>query len=382
MEEKEEKMKNFKMIGSGLAALLALSFNACSGDSSSNEDTNLDDTVSMSGLVVDGYLENAKVCLDKNYNNKCDNDEPFSYTISDGTYTLEVDKNDNATYPIIVEVIANKTIDKDDGFKVAKSFILTTPKEKHQVISPITTLVKGLMDKNSSLTLEEASNSVKTKLGVLDSSKLFDDYVKNEDSDNISKKLHKIAKVAVQLIVEIEEKIKNDLGLTTISDDQRRGLIYLVNDIVLSNINIIAEKINIDVEADVSTEITTIKTSVAITMDDLNSAIAQTTKSIVGSWYMGDASQSDNIVTLTFFDNGYYVILQDGVSGTDSGEDGMERGTYNLDNGTNIITFNTITDTNGEWGWSHENQTVQVVVDNNNLDFTVGSDQYTFNRVY
>jgi hypothetical protein len=60
----------------------------------------------------------------------------------------------------------------------------------------------------------------------------------------------------------------------------------------------------------------------------------------------------------------------------------MERGTYNLDNGTNIITFNTITDTNGEWGWSHENQTVQVVVDNNNLDFTVGSDQYTFNRVY
>ncbi len=91
--------------------------------------------------------------------------------------------------------------------------------------------------------------------------------------------------------------------------------------------------------------------------------------SIVGSWYSGDATQEDNIILLIFFDNGTYVLLQDGKSPSEGCSladchDGMERGEYRIDSDGNL-RVNVQTDTNGEWGLSHSDMSVQV--DNNTL---------------
>ena len=68
-----------------LLSIAALLFLGCGGSSSTN--TSSADTTSVTkttikGKVADGYLENAKVCLDKNNNLACDEDEPFTYTNS------------------------------------------------------------------------------------------------------------------------------------------------------------------------------------------------------------------------------------------------------------------------------------------------------------
>jgi len=101
------------------------------------------------------------------------------------------------------------------------------------------------------------------------------------------------------------------------------------------------------------------------------------TPALVGSWYMGDASESDNIVTLTFFENGSYVMLQDG--NTPDGYDGMERGTYSWDATSGVFSATALTDTNGEWGLSHSS--INIMIDNNTLTMTEGADTYTATRV-
>lgn len=111
-------------------------------------------------------------------------------------------------------------------------------------------------------------------------------------------------------------------------------------------------------------------------------SLSSSTSSIVGSWYLGDASQTDNIVTATFFDNGYYVMLQDGDSTEDpSGEDGMERGTYTWDSSTGAFTTTTITDTNGEWGLSHLIGDVTISVNGDSLLFNEGTETTVLSRV-
>lgn len=42
----------------------------------------------ISGVVLDGYIEGAKVCLDVNANLQCDVDEPSADTDKDGRYSL------------------------------------------------------------------------------------------------------------------------------------------------------------------------------------------------------------------------------------------------------------------------------------------------------
>ena len=58
---------------------------ACGGSSS---DAGTDPTVSLAGKAADGYLVDAKVCLDLNANKICDSDEPFAITSAGGVYTL------------------------------------------------------------------------------------------------------------------------------------------------------------------------------------------------------------------------------------------------------------------------------------------------------
>lgn len=55
-----------------------------SDSSSSSSQTSL-----VSGFVVDGYIKNADVCLDLNLNNNCDENEPKTKSLEDGSYNFE-----------------------------------------------------------------------------------------------------------------------------------------------------------------------------------------------------------------------------------------------------------------------------------------------------
>ena len=73
--------------------------------------------------VIDGLVEKAKVCLDKNNNGACDVGEPAGSTGADGKVTLKVDAADVGKYPVISFVEAGVAIDADTG-PVTTSFTM------------------------------------------------------------------------------------------------------------------------------------------------------------------------------------------------------------------------------------------------------------------
>ena len=195
----------------------------------------------VTGVVADGYLYKARVCVDLNRNKKCDCDsEPCAYTDENGKYTLQITE-DQKKYPIVAEVIAGETIDKDTGQKVDKGYVLEAPapedvKEemgKNEVpVTPLTTLVKQQIDLNPGLTLKDAEAKVKAKLGLTEeNATLIDDYVAKESQDTTYKVLHRVAQVVAEAVGEALAQVKQALG-TDYDDKVAYAVSVVVNTVV------------------------------------------------------------------------------------------------------------------------------------------------------
>ncbi len=107
------------------------------------------------------------------------------------------------------------------------------------------------------------------------------------------------------------------------------------------------------------------------------SRVANTTKSIVGSWFGQNLGQARSSVVITFLGNGNYFMAEDGDSVADpSGHDGMERGTYSWDSATGAFSATALVDTSGEWGISGFSGIISVSGNTLTVD-----GQFTFTRV-
>jgi len=168
-------------------------------------------TTDVSGKAADGYLAGATVCLDTNANMKCDSGEPAATTAAGGAFTLAVPNSvDASTYAIVVEVGAT-TVDEDTGAAVGKPFVLSAPAGESAFISPITTVVHGMLLQNPALTLDDAIEQVKLRIGASSDVDLFEDYVAAEDASDASaddyQRLHRVAQVAAKTLAENQEAI-------------------------------------------------------------------------------------------------------------------------------------------------------------------------------
>jgi uncharacterized repeat protein (TIGR04052 family) len=142
-----------------------------------------DDTTSVDGTVVDGYLAGATVCVDVNGNGACDSGEPVSSASgSDGKFTIKGVKKADAAAAPLVAVVPQTATDSDTGAAVGAAYQLMAPAGK-TVVSPLTTLVQQAMLKNSSLTADTAAAAVKSAIGSLASTDLFADYVASGDAN-------------------------------------------------------------------------------------------------------------------------------------------------------------------------------------------------------
>jgi len=75
--------------------------------------------------------------------------------------------------------------------------------------------------------------------------------------------------------------------------------------------------------------------------------------SLVGSRYISEEGET---ILATFFSDGKYMLSEDAEE-DDTGESGAEYGTYAWDPVTGVLTTETLSDTNGEWGLSHPHGT-------------------------
>jgi len=85
-------MKPLKFTISALAASVFLVACGGGGNSAGNPATGgvpVVETVQLEGVGIDGYLQNAAVCIDLNENLVCDSNEPSAVTGAGGAYTLD-----------------------------------------------------------------------------------------------------------------------------------------------------------------------------------------------------------------------------------------------------------------------------------------------------
>ena len=69
----------------------------------------------------------------------------------------------------------------------------------------------------------------------------------------------------------------------------------------------------------------------------------------VGTWKLED---TDEFILLHLFADGMYAMLEEDTD-PQNPSDGIERGTYDINDATNAVTWNPVTDTNGDRGFSH-----------------------------
>jgi len=141
-----------KVVLSACVALSLVAVTNCSSDNPVSEVAS-----SVAGKVIDGYIQGATVCLDKNKNLQCDKDEPSTTTQSDGSYELKVSNKEDLNYKIIaydgINTVTNKRFN---------ALLQSSPSNKN--ITPLTTLQEQLKEKG--LSDEEAKQKLATLLSI------------------------------------------------------------------------------------------------------------------------------------------------------------------------------------------------------------------------
>jgi hypothetical protein len=224
----------FKKGKLGIAVTSVLLVAGCGGGggSSSGSEASPVESVTVSGRAADGYLSNASVCLDTNDNGTCDAGEPNATTGSGGVFELDATVSEAAS-KLVVEAIANLTVDEDTGLPVPKGFTLRAPvnlDEETQFVSPITTLVADEMDRNSS-TLAQAKQAVSQSLNT--SFDVMADFIAAGEGDangtvkQNAERLHRIAQVTARISAEVESQVnQSDLDQLQIT---RKELLTLIS---------------------------------------------------------------------------------------------------------------------------------------------------------
>lgn len=121
-------------------------------------------TVTVSGVVLDGPLQAAKVCIDANANRACDAAELSATTDANGAYSIaSVPQADAASSVVLVEASAGTTLDADYG-AVTDPFVLAAPAGLSAVVSPFTTLLVSEIDGGRAPNVRQAEENVLTGL--------------------------------------------------------------------------------------------------------------------------------------------------------------------------------------------------------------------------
>lgn len=157
----------------------------------------------LSGTAIDGYLENAKVCLDKNADMKCDvSDGQIVRTDKNGQFTLPYSNSSDLNFPIIVEAISGETIDSDHpNSAIEHSFGLVAEANNSEVITPFTTLVIERA-KHDGVSYQDAEAALAAELSITVGD-LGSDYVAgNNETDQ---QLHALARSVTQLMKDAEQ---------------------------------------------------------------------------------------------------------------------------------------------------------------------------------
>ena len=199
-----------------LAVFLVSSLSACGGGSGSSTNT-----TDLGGVVADGYLRGATVCLDQNRDDSCLGEAISTTTGAGGVYTLDIpDGVDGSAFPIVVEV-PQGAIDEGedpnsttDDLSVADPFTLSTPPGKNSFISPLTTLINKIARNSTAEELQRVEDDIKQEMGLSDSAvDLYTNFVaKSKEGNEQSEytKMFRVAQLLARNFANTEAQLKQN----------------------------------------------------------------------------------------------------------------------------------------------------------------------------
>ncbi len=218
----------YKLMSVSLVSTMLIACGGAESDPKLKQSQTKPSSQNISGIALDGYLHNAKVCLDKNSNAMCDSaDGEIATTDTEGRFELDVD-NDAVQYPILVEAIAGVTIDMDSPNQPIESgFTLEVPSNNSNVISPMTSLIASV-SKTSGISFDEATQLVASDLGI-DKQLAVGDY--SASNSAISREVHMFARGVTRVLQEAQ-MASVDAGVDQVN--ARKGSMYKLAELDLA----------------------------------------------------------------------------------------------------------------------------------------------------
>lgn len=176
-----------------LGSLVSIVLGGCGGGSGDSA-TSPTEKTTLSGIVADGYIRDAVVCLDQDDDQQCGSSEPRTLTNTFGRYTLTDVPADMAAKHAVIAVVPPGAYDSDVPVSpIMAGYVMTAPLGKHAFISPLTTLVSGRMQLHPELA-ETAAASVTAQELHIPVDSLYRNYMADATTESIQ--LHKIARLA------------------------------------------------------------------------------------------------------------------------------------------------------------------------------------------
>lgn len=223
-----------RVLKPGILLMAVAGLAACGGGGGNNDETGNNNvalpvvSTVLDGVALDGYLRQAKVCLDLNDNLVCEAGEPATVTDSAGRYRLTAPSLDAANaHRVVVEVIAGQTTDADaPSTPIPNGYVLVAPVGRHGVISPITTLAYQLQADQPGLSLDEAAAQLRSLFALPGDVNLWADYAATNASAD-QQALHQLAQVLARASGTGLASIQTALG-GTIADTSKRAATLVV----------------------------------------------------------------------------------------------------------------------------------------------------------
>lgn len=234
-----------------LAVAVAVSLAGCIDSGSDDTDETAGENsgaerISFTGLVADGYLRGATVCIDENENKECDPSEPSTVSGEKGAFSFSGVVSDK---PILMVVVEGETIDEDtitddnpSGTPFSKPLTLSAP-AGYTNVTPLSTMVQNEVESGSSAADAEAA--VKAKLGTTQD--LDSDYIAAADDDTLTEEekaeflqMQQVAQVTARVISDNMETLEDAAAANSISLDD---LISAIVDEVFDALDAISETV-------------------------------------------------------------------------------------------------------------------------------------------
>ena len=183
--------------------------NTSSEDQNSTDDLPLDETqdhFTLEGIVVDGYIEGATVCIDSNDNRICDANEARTLSDSNGSFHFSDVVLFKEKYFRIMAFGGFDTATQKAFESEYYAVVDTHSQESTLILSPLSDLVTRMFFRSSTFdaaALDFANSQVAASLGILKTQLMQDPYT-HKDLLLISQEIESIYKIFAATLEEMQ----------------------------------------------------------------------------------------------------------------------------------------------------------------------------------